>query len=873
MSDTELKEDVVKEDDWIDVAEVEAEMSGEERKARADAFVYFENQEQRLRTYGNNKWKPQDRRVLTRTNRAYRREMERIKGERKGNSDKILSDKARISLYNGEINNHTLCFAGSGRGKTYSLVGPNILQANSSYVFTDPKGDLLRKYGTFLTEEGYKVLALNFIDMLSSNSYNCFRYLRKDHEEDVMTLIETIMNNTDGEKKSNDPFWEKGEQLFTQSVFFWMLYELRKDEQSIPKALEIMRMAEVKEENEGYISDYDAIMLRLGYDKYDIFDGTDEEWDDLVARAESGDEDAEREVEHYKREKKKQEEYRDNHIAYIQYKHFKAGAGKTAKSIIISACARLAPFNIPALRDMSLYDELELDKIGERKTALFIVMPPTNKTFQFVSGMCLTQLFGELNYCANVKYATQGAKLPIPVQFILDEFKNTGRVPMFVEILAYARSMGVAIMPILQSLNQLQEMYEKEWETIIDNCASLLFMGGIKSKSTLEYIQWLVNKGTFDKLSSSESKGMNPSYSIQDDKVGVDLITVNKLQEFPKHECLLFVGGYKVIWDKTFDLRKHPNFKRCEEGGNTPYIPNSEEIKHKQEMFKLYLRKINDEDYEVSPRLDFLGKTLEKSFSLYERVWQKVKNSGNTLELASTDAIKNAISIEDFKAYSDSIPLEEEYNEVVKQVQAEKKEANNTLDSILEHKKTYELDVLSAPSIVDVTRTAIRDESVTFLTANERLSEFADSIWNNEEGSNSGGSVDSSDMEENASHEIREVSVLQENEKTNVERTVTESVSTHGEEIAGADAGYNFAFSNMKKLLQSEEEQKQADYIMQEQIQKQNKFDAIQIEEEFSLDSMNDMDLALDSLAEQVDAEIGTQEENGDFFADDIDIG
>lgn len=862
MSGTELMENV------------EADMSADERRARADAFSYFDEQQKQLQTWQKSQWKPQDRRVIARTNRAYRRELERIKDERSGNSDRILTEKTRISLYNGKINNHTICFAGSGRGKTYSVVGPNILQANSSYVFTDPKGDLSREYGTFLVEEGFEVKILNFIDMLSSNSYNCFRYLRKGHDEDVMTLIETIMNNTDGDKKSNDPFWEKGEQLFTQSVFYWMLYELREDEQSIPKALEIMRMAEVKEENEGHISDYDAIMLRLGYELYDIFDGTDEEWDALVERAEYGDDEAERLVAHYKKEKKKQEEYRDNHIAYIQYKHFKAGAGKTAKSIIISACARLSPFNIPALRDISLYDELELDKIGERKTALFIVMPPTEKTFQFISGMCLTQLFSQLNYCANVKYATQGAKLPVPVQFILDEFKNTGRVPMFVEILAYARSMGVSIMPILQSLNQLQEMYEKEWETILDNCASLLFLGGIKSKSTLEYIQWLVNKGTFDKRSFSESRGMNPSASTQDDKVGVDLITVNKLQEFPEYQCLLFVSGYKVVWDKTFDLSKHPNFKRCARGGNIPYIPNSEEIKHKQEMFKLYLRQLNNEDEELSPRMEFLGKSLEKAFTLYERVWYSIKKDANTVELASVDFFKNAIAMENFNMYS-NIEVEQDVpNEVVREVTAEREQIEQALSEISIHKKALEFKVLDMASTIKLTQNAIRDENATFLSASERLESFAENFWRENEGSESDGdSSDSSDKEENDSHsQLEEERSTPKQSNDIVSKIITEE-SSHGEEIL--EQQEVIAEETTKKaLLQIEEEQRKTDLYMQERL---HEVSIEQIEDapitEFSLNSVEDIEGIdnMDSILAGVDEEIFT--EQGDFMASDIDLG
>lgn len=881
-------------DDWIE--NVEADMTEVELKDRSTAFDYFEQQQQHIKQWGADYWKPVNRRekrtLLREVEKAYKKELQRTSDERMSNSDMILTDKVRISLYNGEINNNILTIAGSGRGKTYSVVLPNALQANASYVFSDPKGDLLRRCGTFLVEMGYKVRVLNLIDMANSNSYNPFHYLHTEREEEVMTLIDTIMKNTDGEKKSGDPFWDKGEQLFVQSVFFYMMYELRKEERSIPKALEIMRMAEVKEENDNFISDYDALMLRLGYEQFDIFDDTNEAWEELVAEAESGDIEKQKLVKHYEHQKKLQERYRDNHIAYIQYKHFKAGAGKTAKSIIISAVARLAPFNLNALKNISLYDEMELDKIGEEKTALFVVLPPTNKTYEFVSGMMLTQLFSELNRCANVKYAKQGARLPIPVRFILDEFKNTGRIPMFTEILAYARSLNISIMPILQSLEQLKEMYEKEWQVILDNCSMFLFLGGIRNMDTLEYISKLVGKGTYDKKSHSITKGINGSTTLQYDKVGIDLVTPDTLQKFPKHECLLFVNGYDPVWEKTFDLSKHPNFSRSEDGGNIPYELNSEEIKHKQEMFKLYLQKINHEEDLDNPKLEFLGNTLMNVFSKVELVRHTMKKEKRNLHVEDMENFYNSIDLDEFEMYfsSDVTPKQGETtiekvfyieSDAIKEIQKEKKRQENLIDSIYE--KAFSLHVLNDEEIIELTRNAIKNQEMAFSAlsvkaySDEEVEDAFDRIANsvvlNDGDETTGGaSTESSDMEENASfgREKDEKQKVQEGE--NIPST-TANLSTHGEEIeVETETEKN---ETTKKLMQQEELYRQQQTLQKELLEdkekkekkekegeknkwnwEDEKFEKLEMEWMEEKQNVDAFDKGLDALMEDLDLEI-----------------
>lgn len=696
------------------------------------------NEQQQSRDYAENLISRHKKNIQTKYNkrssffedwqREYINERKRLKVQKESgsNSEIIFTGDITISLYNGEISNNSLIIGGSGVGKTWSVVLPNILQAHSSYVVTDPKGDVYRRTGKFLLENGYKIKVLNLYEMDKSLSYNPFAYLTVENEDEVMTLIETIMNNTDAERKSSDPFWDKGEQLFVQSVFYYMLYEIRKEEQNIPKALEIMRLAEVKENNENYISDYDALMLRLGYDIYDIFEPEDyesyeNEWNSL----------AKEERDYYEEQKRFQEEYRDNHIAYVQYKHFKTGAGKTAKSIIISAVARLAPFNINALKNISLYDEMELDKIGEEKTALFVVIPPTKKTFSFVSGMMFTQLFNELNKCANVKHAKQGARLPIPVRFIMDEFANTGKVPDFVEILAYARSLNISIMPILQSLEQLKKMYEKEWQIILDNCSAFMYLGGVKNMDTLEYISKLIGKGTFDKKSFSVSKGMNGSSTIQHDKVGVELMTPDKLSKLKKTECILIVTGYNPVYTYKYKLTKHKNYSKTEDGGYGSFEINQEEIKNKQEMYRLYIKELNKE--EKSNFIENFGEGIEKVISKMNLARNLIKKSKTGISILNEKDLNNIGKMNNRLRLYSGDELLDVYEKLIKENKREEKQLENVLDNAL-----YQLKVLDSKDISNLIRYSMINVNSMF-TAVDSMESFIDGIKiGNEESTNDG---------------------------------------------------------------------------------------------------------------------------------------
>lgn len=441
-------------------------------------------------------------------------------------ADMILTKTERMSIYNYKLNNNTLILGGSGSGKTRNYVMPNILQAHSSYVVTDPKGEILEKSGRFLRDiKGYKIRVLNLDDKTKTDGYNPFVYIhpdRKGYEERVLSLIEAIIINTDGgeKKNSSDPFWDKAERLFLQALFFFTCDGFREEERNMNTVLDLIGMLKIEEEQDNYDSDLDYFVR--------IFE----------------------------------REHGSNHIGVQQFKEFRQKAsGKTAKSIVITAVARLAPFRTPAIRKMFEYDTLFLDRVGEEKTAVFVIVPPTDSTFNFIAGMMFTQLFQELQYCASQVHKHDGQRLPVPCRFILDEFANTCTIPNFIKILAYARSFGIGIVPILQSLEQIKSMYEKEWGVIIDNCNSLLFLGSITHMDTLEYMSKLLGKGTFDKKTTGRSRGKQGSSSQNFDVIGRELMDASEIRKLAKENCLLVIGGKNAFYSEKYDYTSHPNYR------------------------------------------------------------------------------------------------------------------------------------------------------------------------------------------------------------------------------------------------------------------------------------------------------------------------
>ncbi len=470
--------------------------------------------------------------------------------EKYKDADMLFTQTEHISFYNYILNQNTLILGGSGSGKTRGFVMPNVLQAHSSYVITDPKGEILEKAGYFLSEiKGYKIRVLNLDEKTQSDGYNPFVYIhpeRDGYEERVLSLIETIIINTDGgEKKGgSDPFWDKAERLFLQAVFFFTTDGFVAEERNMNTVLALIGMLQIAEEEDDFNSDLD-IFARIFAERY----GAD-------------------------------------HIGVQQYREFREKAsGKTAKSIVISAVARLAPFRTKAVRRIFSYDTMNLDRVGEEKTAIFVVVPPTDTTFNFIAGMLFTQLFQELQYCATQVHKHDGQRLPVPCRFILDEFANTCTIPNFVKILAYARSFGIGIAPILQSLEQIKNMYKDESGVIVDNCNTLLYLGSITHMDTLEYMSKLLGKGTFDKKTTGRTRGRSGSSSQNFDVIGRELMDSAEIRKLPKKNCLFIVGGRNPFYSEKYNYESHPNYRFTSDANKkfsyhyVPEQPQEEEAK------------------------------------------------------------------------------------------------------------------------------------------------------------------------------------------------------------------------------------------------------------------------------------------------------
>jgi len=355
---------------------------------------------------------------------------------------------------------------------------------------------------------------------------------RAGWEERVLTLIETIILNTDGGERrhSNDPFWEKAERLFLQALFFAVLQAYEPEKQTMNTVLKLMGDLQLEDEN-------DAKNSRL-----------DQFFDSFA------------------------EKYGADHIAVQQYREFRDKAsGRTAKSIVITASARLSPFRITEVRRIFSYDNMRLDRVGEEKTAIFVIVPPTNKTFSFVAGMLFTQLFQELNNCALNTHRRDGQQLPVPCRFILDEFANTCVIPNFVQILAYARSLGIGITTILQSLEQIKKMYKEEWGVVIDNSNSLLYLGSVSHVETLEYLSKSLGKATFDKKDYSRSRGLHGSSTTSSNRIGRELLMPDEIRNLKKNTCLLLVTGKSPFYSQKINLKLHKNYKFTSEA-DSKYI-------------------------------------------------------------------------------------------------------------------------------------------------------------------------------------------------------------------------------------------------------------------------------------------------------------
>ena len=435
----------------------------------------------------------------------------------------LLTDTERLTM-NGRPKNpkyarnkNILVVGGSGSGKTRFFLKPNLMQMHSSYVVTDPKGTVLVECGKMLEKNGYDIKVLNTINFKKSMHYNPFAYLRS--EKDILKLVQTIMANTKGEgEKSTEDFWCKAERLYYTALIGYLYYEAPEEEQNFETLLAFIDASEVREEDENFKNAVDY-----------IFDALEKE--------------------------------KPNHFAVKQYRKYKLAAGKTAKSILISCGARLAPFDIQELRDLMKEDELELDTLGDRKTALFVIISDTDDTFNFVVSIMYSQLFNLLCDKADDEY---GGRLPVHVRCLLDEFANIGLIPKFEKLIATIRSREISASIILQAQSQLKAIYKDNADTIVGNCDSTLFLGG-KEKTTLKELSETLGKETIDLYNTSETRSNANSYGLNYQKTGKELMSQDEITVMDGSKCIFQLRGVRPFLSDKFDITKHKNYKLLED--------------------------------------------------------------------------------------------------------------------------------------------------------------------------------------------------------------------------------------------------------------------------------------------------------------------
>ena len=430
----------------------------------------------------------------------------------------ILTKTERLMMSNcppdpkNARNKNVLVVGGSGSGKTRFWLKPNLLQCHSSYVVTDPKGTIVLECGQAMLKNGYKVKILNTINFKKSMHYNPFSYVHS--EKDILKLVTTLMTNTKGEGSGGDPFWEKSERLLLTALIAYLHYEAPVEEQNFATLLEMLNIMQVLEDDEEYQNPVDLLFEDLG--------------------------------------KKK-----PNSFAVRQYKFYKLAAGKTAKSILISCGARLAPFDIQELRDLTMYDELQLDTLGDKKTVLFLIMSDTDSTFNFLISMVYTQLFNLLCDKADDVY---GGKLPIHVRCLIDECANIGQIPNLEKLVATIRSREISACLVLQAKSQLKAIYKDNADTIIGNMDSQIFLGG-SEPGTLKDLSEMLGKETIDAFNTSDTRGNSPSYGTNYSKLGHELLSRDEIAVLDGGKCILQLRGVRPFLSDKYDLTQHPNYK------------------------------------------------------------------------------------------------------------------------------------------------------------------------------------------------------------------------------------------------------------------------------------------------------------------------
>ena len=466
----------------------------------------------RQEEYGSAKWG-----YASKVNKKY--------ADKTYSQNKILSQNVRIGLDGKKHrrNLNTLVIGGSGAGKTRFYGKPNIMQCNTSFVILDPKGEILRDTGNLLEKEGYVIRVIDLIDMSKSHGYNPFAYIQDD--KDVLKLITNLIRNTTPKgAQSNDPFWEKSETALLEALCLYLINEAPEEEQNFSMVMEMIVAAEPKEDDEDYISPLDQLFIELENDKPES-------------------------------------------LALKQYKIYKQAAGKTAKSILISVGVRLAAFNLESIASLTHYDELELEKMGERKTALFAVIPDNDSTFNFLIGMLYTQLFQMLYYSADIIHH---GELPIPVHFMMDEFANVALPDEFDKLLATMRSRRIFVSIIIQNLAQIKALYKDAWESIVGNCDELYYLGG-NEQSTHKFMSEYLGKETLDTNTYGKSSGRNGNYSTNYQQAGRELLTADEVRLLDNDYALLFIRGELPILDKKYNILNHPNVAYTKDGNGQSY--------------------------------------------------------------------------------------------------------------------------------------------------------------------------------------------------------------------------------------------------------------------------------------------------------------
>ena len=500
------------------------------------AYYYNRKNYRRNEEYGSAKW-------------ANNKAVNKKYTEKDYYSNKILSQNVRIGLdgRRHRRNLNTLVIGGSGAGKTRFFGKPNLMQCNTSFVVLDPKGEQLRDVGNLLEKEGYVIKVVDLINMNRSHCYNPFRYIKDD--KDVLKLITNLIRNTTPKgSQTNDPFWEKSETALLEALCLYLLHEAPEEEQNFTMVMEMIAAAEVKEDDEEYQSPLDELFERL-------------------------------------------EIRNPNSLALKQYKIYKQAAGKTAKSILISVGVRLSAFNLESIAGLTATDELELDLVGERKTAIFAVIPDNDSTFNFLIGMLYTQLFQMLYYQADIVH---GGALPIPVHFLMDEFANVALPDEFDKLLSTMRSRLIFVSIIIQNLAQIKGLYKDSWESIVGNCDTLYYLGG-NEQSTHKFMSEYLGKETLDTNTYGKSSGRSGNYSTNYQQAGRELLTPDEVRLLDNDYGLLFIRGERPVFDKKYDILKHPRINETTDGNAKPYLHGK--IKYSIDDWQNIL--LSDREYEL----------------------------------------------------------------------------------------------------------------------------------------------------------------------------------------------------------------------------------------------------------------------------------